>query len=151
MTKIKIKTDKRAPTSQNGDAIGYKKPPVDTQFKPGKSGNPKGRPKAQPKLLDVVQKLLHKNVTINENGKLAKFPVHEVLIKTMISHAMKGKYQYMQLLMKYADLIEDNNAILAMNPYGDVNRFKWSDEHEHIWRLAKEALDGPNKSDTSDA
>ena len=25
--------------------VGYKKPPVDTQFKPGRSGNPAGRPK----------------------------------------------------------------------------------------------------------
>lgn len=26
-------------------SIGYKKPPKETQFKPGVSGNPKGRPK----------------------------------------------------------------------------------------------------------
>ena len=25
--------------------VGYKKPPKNTQFKPGQSGNPKGRPK----------------------------------------------------------------------------------------------------------
>ena len=26
-------------------SIGYKKPPLGTRFRPGKSGNPKGRPK----------------------------------------------------------------------------------------------------------
>jgi hypothetical protein len=29
------------------DTVGYKRPPSKTRFKPGQSGNPRGRPKRQ--------------------------------------------------------------------------------------------------------
>lgn len=29
--------------------VGYRKPPVETRFKPGQSGNPRGRPRAESK------------------------------------------------------------------------------------------------------
>ena len=31
--------------SDDDDPVGYKTPPKNTQFQPGQSGNPKGRPK----------------------------------------------------------------------------------------------------------
>ena len=43
--------------------IGYGKPPEDTRFKKGQSGNPRGRPKKQPK--DVAAPL---PTCMNESG-----------------------------------------------------------------------------------
>src|SRR5258707_13410990 len=37
------------------ETVGYKQPPSETQFKPGKSGNPRGRPKR--KRLDMSSAL----------------------------------------------------------------------------------------------
>lgn len=34
------------PKTKKTDDVGYGKPPKRTQFKPGQSGNPKGRPRA---------------------------------------------------------------------------------------------------------
>jgi hypothetical protein len=43
--------------------VGYKKPPRDTQFKPGQSENRKGRPKRSATFADVLSKQLRKQVT----------------------------------------------------------------------------------------
>ena len=43
--------------------VGYKKPPLDTQFRPGQSGNPGGRPRKLPTLRsDVEEELVGKAV-----------------------------------------------------------------------------------------
>ena len=52
--------------------VGYGKPPVHSRFKPGQSGNPKGRRtrKTEPaSLLAEILKELNAVVTINENGE----------------------------------------------------------------------------------
>ena len=33
------------PSSEPAYKVGYRKPPAESQFKPGRSGNPRGRPK----------------------------------------------------------------------------------------------------------
>lgn len=37
----------KALAARPGYDVGYAKPPVGTRFKPGQSGNPKGRPRGQ--------------------------------------------------------------------------------------------------------
>lgn len=41
--------------------VGYKKPPKQTQFKPGQSGNPGGLPKGTPKVSIALMNLLRTN------------------------------------------------------------------------------------------
>ncbi|MEW9922579.1 DUF5681 domain-containing protein, partial [Marimonas sp. MJW-29] len=49
--------------------VGYGKPPKSAQFKPGKSGNPKGRPKGSLDFKTHVQEMLSRQVTITDGGK----------------------------------------------------------------------------------
>ena len=49
--------------------VGYAKPPKSTRFKPGKSGNPKGRRKGEPSVSEQIRALLRQKVAVTEGGK----------------------------------------------------------------------------------
>ena len=54
---------------RTGDEVGYGKPPKDTQFQKGVSGNPKGRPKKCRNSYDVLIRESESLMPITENGQ----------------------------------------------------------------------------------
>jgi len=52
--------------------VGYKKPPAATQFKPGRSGNPKVRPPESKGLATDLREELDQKTTVKEGGKALK-------------------------------------------------------------------------------
>jgi len=79
-----------APTPTSDYEVGYRKPPVSGQFKPGTSGNPKGR-KAKPKSVQAqVQKALSRKVRVTDAGQSKQFPLQEVIIRGLVTKAAKG-------------------------------------------------------------
>lgn len=70
--------------------IGYGKPPESSQFKKGKSGNPKGRPKGSKSLKTVVQKELAGKVQLLQNGKPRKVSKMEALVMRLVKDALEG-------------------------------------------------------------
>ena len=71
-------------------AIGYGKPPREHQFQPGRSGNPKGKPKGSVKFKTDLMEELNERVTITQNGKTSKVSKQRLVIKALTSSAMKG-------------------------------------------------------------
>ncbi len=73
--------------------VGYGKPPKETQFKKGQSGNPSGRKKKPiPKSLhEAIVLELADIVTIKENGKAVKMSKYELLAKAIINDAIKSE------------------------------------------------------------
>ncbi len=70
--------------------IGYKKPPRQTQFKPGQSGNAKGRPKGSKNSKTVFEKELRTPIPVTENGKRKKITKLEAIIKHTVNKAAGG-------------------------------------------------------------
>jgi len=78
--------------AENADdyEVGYKKPPRHTRYRPGQSGNQKGRPKGVKNLkIDLVDELSER-VTIKENGRQLKVSKQRLMIKALIAKAVTG-------------------------------------------------------------
>ena len=71
--------------------VGYGKPPEETRFKKGQSGNPNGRPRKPKSAHDVVQNLLNESVDIVVNGKRKKITHLEAAILQLRNDAVSGK------------------------------------------------------------
>lgn len=70
--------------------VGYQKPPKKSQFQPGKSGNPKGRPKGSKNLRTLLEEELLQIVTIKENGCAKGISKKQALIKQIVNKAASG-------------------------------------------------------------
>jgi hypothetical protein len=79
--------------------VGRGKPPKHTQFKPGQSGNPNGRPPGARNLLTDVLEELRVNVAITENGRALKLPKQRVIAKSWVAKAAKGDTKAISLLL----------------------------------------------------
>jgi hypothetical protein len=85
-------------TADNDD-VGYRKPPKHSRFKPGVSGNPRGRPKGARSLRDELQRELRMKVTVTENGKTVVVPRQTALLKRLVAEALNGKAWAMKLAL----------------------------------------------------
>ena len=69
--------------------VGYGKPPTHTRFKPGQSGNPKGRRKGVRNLKSVLEEELFRPVAISEGSKRRNVSVLTLVIRQSLAKAAK--------------------------------------------------------------
>lgn len=118
---------KKTPT---GDyATGYARPPKATQFKPGQSGNPSGRPRGRPTLDQIILEEAARIVKMTAGDKVAHVDRDRALIRKLFERAFAGDMKAMQLLITLlsraqakpeadeqaeAPLTEEEVALIAM-------------------------------------
>jgi Family of unknown function (DUF5681) len=96
----------RAEPHENG-RVGYGRPPVNTQFKKGQSGNPKGRPKGSFNVSTLFMKTLREKVVINENGQRKKVTKLEAALKQLVNKAASGD---LRAINQLAELARESEA-----------------------------------------
>ncbi len=78
--------------------VGFGKPPLATQFKKGKSGNPRGRPKKKlhghrsnrPHMKDDFLRVLQRRITVAEESGTRRITLQQALIKGLVDRAIQG-------------------------------------------------------------
>lgn len=80
--------------------VGYRKPPKNTRFKKGRSGNPKGRSKGHKNMRTILTDVLNCNVTITENGHPRKVKYMEAFVKQMAAKGLNGSTRDQIALLK---------------------------------------------------
>jgi hypothetical protein len=81
--------------SEENYETGYGRPPRESQWKPGQSGNPRGRPKKSKKtdtgdIAAMIREELAAEVTVVENGRKLKMNMKRLLVKKLIADAIGG-------------------------------------------------------------
>src|SRR3979409_62756 len=84
-------------------AVGYKRPPVHTRFKPGQSGNPSGRPKGCQNLQTLFQKILNERISLREGLRVRKVSKAEAVLRGVVTGAMKGEPRSAHTVFRLAE------------------------------------------------
>src|ERR1017187_74388 len=80
--------------------VGYGKPPRHTRFKPGQSGNAKGRPKKATTVEDVLYEEFNRFVTITEGRKRRRLSKLRLVVRQNINKAANGDLRAAAMLLK---------------------------------------------------
>jgi hypothetical protein len=91
-------------------SVGYGKPPKHTQFKPGQSGNPRGKAKGRKNLATELMEELSERVVVTENGRRRTLSKQTVILKRMVTDAAQGDAKARDQLLKLIGVIEQATA-----------------------------------------
>lgn len=83
-------------------SVGYGKPPLETQYKPGVSGNPKGRPRPKKDLRDEVRRAFTDPITIKVGDRSSQVTRVAGIIRRLMDSALKGDNRAAFLALKLA-------------------------------------------------
>jgi len=75
---------------KDAEEVGYGHPPRAHQFRPGQSGNPRGRPKGTKNEASILRELLNRKIEVREAGRLRKITVFEAILLRFTEDALKG-------------------------------------------------------------
>ena len=124
-------------STQDDYEVGYRKPPKNTQFQKGVSGNPKGRPKKAADFLSIFMKESESLIPINENGRRDLISKQEAVIKQLTNKAMTGNIPatriYFDLYQKALEKAELSAAQQAIDSERSSDVTYLSDEDRRWW------------------
>ena len=94
---------------------------------PGRSGNPKGRPRGARTVGAILQDVIRQKVTVTEGGKTRRVPAIEGMLRRLVNDALRGDAGAVKLLLslvdrygdspeaaiKLADMLAEDQEILA--------------------------------------
>jgi hypothetical protein len=107
------------------NAGGYKKPPPEHQFVPGRSGNPAGRPKGRRSFMTELREELSRLVTICDDGEQLIVTKHRALVVRLLDSALKGDARALATALSLSERAfgndEDSESIEAPEDQEIIN------------------------------
>ena len=90
--------------------VGYRRPPKTTRFKPGQSGNPKGRPAKARNFKSDVKKTLETPIRLVKDGKPQTVSTQEEVLLRLREKALKGDARSLDRLVTLAQTYNEDRA-----------------------------------------
>jgi hypothetical protein len=91
-------------------AVGYGKPPSASRFRPGQSGNVRGRPKGRKNLKTLIKQAMTAMITVQEGSSGRHVTKLEGVVLRQLQNALKGNDRSAMAVIKMASelgLLED--------------------------------------------
>ena len=84
--------------------VGYGKPPRETRFVKGRSGNPRGRPPGAKSFSALLSDKLNEPVIVAENGGRRKISKREAIVTQLANRAAAADFRAIKILL---DIVRD--------------------------------------------
>jgi hypothetical protein len=96
------RTKKSASDRAEQHLVGYGRPPVASRFKPGTSGNSKGRPKGRKNLKTLIKDAMTSTILIQEGRTSRRVSRIEGVVMRQLQSALKGNDRSALAVIKMA-------------------------------------------------
>jgi hypothetical protein len=102
--------------------VGYGQPPLVSRFKPGTSGNPRGRPKGRKNLRTLIKEAMTANILVQEGQNSRRVSRIEGVVLRQLQSALKGSDRAalavikMALQLRFLEDSESATAETALSP-----------------------------------
>lgn len=139
-------------------SVGYGRPPKAHQFKPGQSGNAKGRQRKHMTLKssEVMRRefmaAMEQEVTVNRNGRRQKVSAIRALYDQILATALKGDFRAMKLAseMYRACVTEDEDQRMRLlETLLDFEKARDEEAQARIAGMAPEEIERKDTTETA--
>lgn len=96
------------------EAVGYGRPPLHSRFKPGQSGNPKGRTRGKANVATLLAEVLAQPITVTINGKRKRVSSEKAMLMRLREKALGGDLKALGMLLSLRAIhLADANGNVA--------------------------------------
>ena len=130
-------------------SVGYGRPPVAKQFKPGQSGNPRGRKKGVKNVATIFNEALYRPVKIRTTGGVKTLPRIKAIVEVIMNKALAGDTAAVSRIVELAHKL-GGFEFLANSTSSPANRESALERLTRLIAADQEGavlLDAPGSSD----
>ena len=127
--------------------VGYRKPPVDSRFKKGQSGNPRG-PRGK-NLAALLVAALNEPVYVTTDGKRRKITKREAIVAQLVNQSAGADLRATKMLI---DMLKDIEQKAGTAPPSEPAKFTAADEEvlEHFVARLRRQIAAEAAADDAD-